>query len=330
MPVAVSSSVRVALTTLALTLVPFSASASTLEAGQILHQFNLVVFGDHTLRSQVHGRAFVGGDVSGSGSMTTTNYLLPPSDYAAVSIAGNAGGNINTRNGATVEIGGDNSATINNAASVRIGGVNTGTINNSVVQTQVSGLNLSADPFRTTMTATSQSLSDLAATGSITTHGQGVRFDAMPTEGRVVYNIAASDLTGNELDVRLNGADTVVINVSGSNITLGHNFNTAEISGANILWNFFEATVLNLDNRFVGSVLAPEAAFSNRNNVHGSVVVSSFDQHGQIHQQAWGGTLPTPQTPPINTPTPIPLPAAAWLLAGALGALFGLRRRQGA
>ena len=322
---AILKSGRVLTAALAVSIAPLPGAASTLGAGQILHQFNLVVFGDHALNSQVHGRAFVGGNVAGSGSMTTSNYTLPASDYADVSVGGNAAGNINTRHGASVVIGGNNAANINNAGSVRIGGANSGVINNTPVRTQVSDLNLGIDPFRATMTAASQSLSNLAATASITTHGQGVRFDASPVDGPVVYNITASQLTGNELDVRLNGADTVVINVSGSAITLNQNFNTAEVTGANVLWNFFEATTLNLNNRFVGSVLAPMASFTNRNNVHGSVVVNSFVQNGQIHQQAWGGSLPTP---PSETPAPVPLPAAVWLLIGGLGVLFGIRRRR--
>ena len=50
-----------------------SATAAPLSADQILNQFNLVVFGDHQLNSQVHGRAFIGGDVTGAGQITTKN-----------------------------------------------------------------------------------------------------------------------------------------------------------------------------------------------------------------------------------------------------------------
>lgn len=312
---------------LVLALSSLSASAATLNPDEILTQFNLVVFGDHRLDSQVHGRAFIGGNVTGnSGSITTSNYTLPASAFADVTIGGNVtSGAVNTVQGATVQIGGNNSTRINNAGSVLVGG--TSVRINPPVTVNVSDLKLNIDSamaaIRATMTLTSQTLRELDQTATLTRHSQGVRFDAEPTDGRVVYNIGAADLTGNEIGINLGGADTVVINVSGKNISFGQNFNTSESVGANVLWNFYEAETLALNNRFVGSVLAPNAAFTNGNNVFGSVIVSSFAQGGQIHQQAWAGTLHGG-----DTPAPIPLPAAGWLLLGAVGALAALRRRR--
>jgi len=351
---------RAILAAFALAIAPAPVLAATLDAGQILNQFNLVVFGNHHLNSQVHGRSFVGGNLSGSGSMTTGNYTLPDSDFDDVNVAGSASDSFKTVAGASVaiggansagmsnvgrvriggsnsgtigatgaprvEVGGSNSGTINNAGSVRMGGSNTGTINNTPVETAVPGipdLALDVAPFRDAMTAKSQALRNLDATGNATEHDQGVRFEATPIGGLSSYNIAASDLTGNELDVVLNGADTVVINVSGTDITLGQNFNSNKALGSNVLWNFFEATDLKLNNRFVGAVLAPNAAFTNGNNVFGSVVVNSFIQGGQIHQQAWQGTLPSDETP-----SPVPLPAAAWLLLAGIGGLGIVARRK--
>lgn len=302
------SRLRFSLAAFALSLAP-AAHAAPLDANSILNQFNLVVFGDHVRDSQVHGRSFVGGNSSGnSSSLTTGNYVIPASDFAEVTIGGNlSGGPVNTRAGVAVEIGGTRTAAINNAGSVTTG---------------VAGLGAEMAAIRATMTAASTELAGLAATATQQTNSQGVRFNAAALGGRTVYSISAAALTGNELDVALNGAQTVIINVSGTNISLSQNFNTNQAVGANVIWNFYEATTLLLGNRFVGSVLAPLATFTNRNNVFGSVVVNAFTQNGRIHQAAWAGNLPPPPTPAV------PLPAAGWLMLAGLGAMGLLARRR--
>lgn len=293
-----------------------SVSAATLTADQILNQFNLVVFGDHALNSQVHGRAFVGGDVKGgSGSMTTTNYALPASTFADVTVVGDVrSGDVNTREGASVQIGGAIVAPskVNNAGSVQVG---------------VAELDLVAAQFEATLKKASQ---DIAAAGSNSAatgynNGQGTQFVGL-TGQQTIFNIGVSDLLGNELHIALNGATSILINVAGTEINLAKNFNTDEFVGANVIWNFFEAEKLHISNRWVGSVLAPLATVSNGNNIHGALIAAAFNQGGQVHQQSWAGDIPQGETPPA----PVPLPAAGWLLLAGLGALGAARKRGSA
>ena len=288
-------------------------SAASLSADEILNQFNLVVFGNHSLNSQVHGRAFVGGDlVGGSGSMTTTNYVLPPSSFADVTVVGDVrSGDVNTKGGASVEIGGAivAPAKINNAGSV---------------QTGVTGLDTVAAAFEATLKQASQDIRDQTANAALSNFNAGQGWQALGLTGvQTVLSIAATDLDRNEVHVDLNGAPSILINVSGTSINLSKNFNTPEAVGAKVIWNFYEATSLHLSNRWVGSVLAPLATVSNGNNIHGTLVAAVFNQGGQVHQQAWGGEIPGGDP----NPAPVPLPAAGWLLLAGIGTLAALRRR---
>lgn len=294
-------------------LISTPVSAASLSADQILNQFNLVVFGNHNLNSQVHGRAFVGGDlIGGSGSMTTGNYVLPPSSFADVTVVGDVrSGDVNTKGGASVQIGGAivPPAKINNAGSV---------------QTDVAGLDAAAVEFEATLKQASQGIRDQTANAALSNFNAGQGWQVMGLSGvQTVLSIASTDLNRNELHVDLNGALSILINVSGTSVNLSKNFNTPEAIGANVIWNFYEATSLHISNRWIGSVLAPLATVSNGNNIHGTLVAAAFNQGGQVHQQAWVGEIPGSET----IPAPIPLPAAGWLLLAGLGTLAALRRR---
>ncbi len=287
-----------------------SATAAPLSADQILNQFNLVVFGDHQLNSQVHGRAFIGGDVTGAGQITTKNYVRPPSSFADVTVVGDVKGSVNVQDPVTVDVGGVVTGAINNNP-------------NGVVNQNVAGLDAVASHFAATLKQASQDVAGLTANATTTAINvnQGVKFVGLTGE-LTVFSVMASDFIGNEIRIDLNGADAILINVAGANLSFGQNFNTDMDVGARVIWNFFEATTLNIGNRWVGSVLAPLATVSNGNNIHGALVAAAFNQGGQVHQQAWTGAIPT-----TEVTTPIPLPAAAWLLLGGMGLLAAMRRR---
>ncbi|PJF10399.1 choice-of-anchor A family protein [Pseudorhodobacter sp. MZDSW-24AT] len=291
-------------------------AAATLTADEIMGQFNLVVFGNHSLNSQVHGRAFVGGDLVGnSGSMTTSNYTLPPSSFADVTVAGDIrSGDVNTKGGASVQVGGAIVAPskVNNAGSVQVG---------------VAGLDAVAASFEETLKKASQDIRAQSANASLSNFNGTQGWQAVGLAGQqTVLSIAASDLNRNELNIDLNGALSILINVSGSSVNLAKNFNTPVGIGSNVIWNFYEATSLTLSNRWVGSVLAPLAAVTNGNNIHGTLVAASFTQGGQVHQQSWAGKIPTPEV----VPPAVPLPAAGWLLLAGVAGLAALRRRRAA
>jgi choice-of-anchor A domain-containing protein len=155
-----------------------------------------------------------------------------------------------------------------------------------------------------------------------------------------VFNLTAADLSRfGEIAFNTNGADTVIVNVSGSAVRLDDNFlNNASGLGEHVIWNFPDATNLELTTAWKGSVLAPKAAATTGNYIEGSAVFGSLIQNGEFHLGTYVGTY-TPGTlnPPSSSggtgssggsPAPVPEPASVALLAGGLALLcLAMRRR---
>jgi choice-of-anchor A domain-containing protein len=109
-----------------------SARAQSLTAGQILQQFNAVIFGNFSSSADVEGRAVIDGNLTGAGTFYINPGAEAASTFAALSIYGASSGNgtINLDNGGGITVGGLNNATLslNGGNSVFIGGANSGNI----------------------------------------------------------------------------------------------------------------------------------------------------------------------------------------------------------
>jgi choice-of-anchor A domain-containing protein len=159
------------------------------------------------------------------------------------------------------------------------------------------------------------------------TSGTGkVTFDATPgADGVAVFNISDAVAffgSANEFQFNLNGAKSIVINVSGaagSLITIAANFlaGIATELADNTVWNFVDATDIVINNQFGGSILALLANVTNNANIEGTLVAAKVTQNAEIHYN--GGK----DLPPV---TKTPIPAALPLFAAALGGLAYVRR----
>ncbi|MDQ1230015.1 choice-of-anchor A family protein [Sphingomonas sp. SORGH_AS_0879] len=348
---------RLVLAGLVAVAMPSIAIADPLVVGiDALKEWNLIVLGDLTSSSEVEGRTFVGGNLSGNSS----NYQIrtvPASTYAlpGLTVVGDVlGGTKNLNNGSGALVGGNVQSGFNlngGIQTVKVGGSLSNTnINQNVVQSGlgnsdpgfVAGLTQQKTVLASSMTDLSNGYAALSPTAQVSIAGNRATFNAVANaDGVGVFNLTAADLTRfGEIAFNTNGADTVIVNVSGSAIQLNDNFlGNATGLGEHVIWNFPDATSLTLSTAWKGSVLAPKAAAVTGNYIEGSAVFGSLIQNGEFHLGTYIGTYtPTAPNPPSSSggssgggsPTPVPEPGSLLMMAVGLGlmAMVAWRRRS--
>lgn len=319
-----SAAGAMAATGILLTATPSFAVPLTGE--EILNQFNLVVFGDLGSTSVVEGRTYVGGDLSGpASSYFTRGNEAPASDQAALIVGGDAaGGPFDVNNGGSAVVGGDLGAQINLNGG---GGIRYVAGEISVPQTgdpasTVQGP-VEIPDFETPLRQLSGDLTGFAANSSATVDGDKGIFTGTPdTNGLAVFWIDGVDFFGSvaDLEFLLDGADTVIVNVSGDVIDIAENFldGIGDVIASNIIWNFFEATEIEIQSAFYGAILAPNADLTNSDFIKGSVATNGFFQFGEVQLAPFEGDIPS---------TEVPEPATALLMLPGLIGLVALGRR---
>jgi choice-of-anchor A domain-containing protein len=124
-----------------------------------------------------------------------------------------------------------------------------------------------------------------------------------------VFDLTASQLAHDQLDIVVPAGATVLINVSGTSDALGAqiNYNGNQLSGnsdaaSNVLFNFDDATSLALDAEINGAVLAPFAIISGNSEMDGTIIGAQIDDNGEADNAEFTGVLPGP--PRALTPEP--------------------------
>ncbi len=201
-------------------------------------------------------------------------------------------------------------------------------------------------PFQTALNGLQTSLAALTANNSTTvTGGNTLNFvlTTVNSQNTYVFNVNASDLASvSFIDFTGTAAanSSVVINVVGTTLTTSAQISDSGGNGAplvldgtllanDVLWNFENATSVNLNGQWDGSILAGGAsvASGSNNNIQGSVYAYNLSIGRELHNYTY--QPPTPPTTPPTTPPPVPEPASMAVLATAIAGLAGLRRRRG-
>ena len=312
-----------ALCGLLLTGMASAASAASTSTGlsslDILQQFNVVVFGNSTSSANVDGRTYIGGALNGG------NYKSSASSYAGLTVQGSAS-NIHVENGGAVIAGSLSNSVINNGSTAVLGSssytnyngnkqsvtyvagaVAGGNINqkritslsqNSALQSEViAAQNTSTSALKSSLSSLSQQLSTQATTGgySVDQHSKATFTAKANASGLAVINLSASDITKlnstNNFSFNVDSSATALLfNVSGQSSTLTANlFGSLQKLSSKTLWNFYDATSVTLEKPFAGSILAPNAALTNNNQLLGGVFVNSLTQYGQIKSTTFTG-----------------------------------------
>jgi choice-of-anchor A domain-containing protein len=334
-------------------LLTASAHAAPLTALEVLQQFNLVTLGDAASSSHVDGRAYIGGNLSGNNAVMGMHPdTVPKSNYTALTVRGNAAGTQVTAGGMTV-LGDASNDTVNNGVAAIAGNASKSSFNGtggSYVGGKSSGNNANsgklagsqaAAQFETAgstnmaevLGSASLSLAAFTGTGSYwDVKGSRVTFHAVADKnGVAVFDLSPVDelLGYGEFAFDLGGASSVIFNSDITSGTIAANFlgGSAQAIASRVIWNFYSASSLNLNAQFGGSVLAPQATLTNRNNIEGGVFVKGLNQQGEIHQGAYTGVLPQAQQRQTVSGE-VPEPASLGLVALALAACAAARSRR--
>lgn len=257
-------------------------------------------------------RAQIGGDAS----FITVNGL-PDTGFAKVQVGGQFNAqNFNPETKKRAEYGG---SVINGNGSPFITQV-------ASLSTLAADLATQRDQLKLDLAALSDHLKGFEKNADVTYSNNKLTFDAAGVTGPVaVFNITAAELTQNgemffNLPTKNGSLVTTIINVSGVNVTQTINANAGLAPAIpSVVWNYFEATSVNLQTSLYGSLLAPKASVTNGGRLNGSVVAASLQQNAQIHLGTFGGV----------DVAAIPEPASWALMIGGFGlAGVALRTRR--
>jgi choice-of-anchor A domain-containing protein len=287
------------------------AKASTLTASTILQDFNAVIYNNASTPSDIEGAAVIGGNFSGA-TVYNNPSASQPTGFGALTVFGNTSGNtININNRGNAYVGGTRGAAI----SFNGGGYIAAPPN-------------TISDFETPLNSLSQSLSQLAPTGTLPPTGNNEVITATPgANGVAVLDITAAALAAiPSFSINLNGASSVIINVNGSSA----NFNANDESGTNganhIIWNFYDATgTVALNTLIGGTVLATGATVTNANQIDGALVADNWTGSGELHDWAFDGALPEVPAPGVVTE---PSAMGVFGVGVAALALLSIRRRR--
>ena len=252
------------------------ASLAITATAMPLSEYNLILFNDYLFEGgDVEGKALIGGNLEASG-------------YGAVF------GSKAIHFEDTLTVVGDINATNLNIekGDVLYGGdFNVGNLNMNGGGSVQQNPDLDISSVKSELELATLSYSGLAQNGTYDPFSSTLVYDGI--DSTAVFNVDAMDVFAMNNSLRLNSglAETVVINVSGSSIAAGgganlvDGFRHSDIGATNILWNFYEAEVIDFNNlAMFGSVLATGADIIGGAVFDGAVAANSYTGSREFHK----------------------------------------------
>jgi choice-of-anchor A domain-containing protein len=278
---------------------------------------NLVVGGNATMSGGQSGNVFVGGDANISAGVTIGGNLTMTGANAALNASSNGGSSPQN-----VYIA---PATTVNDPSYWSSPKTSGAPATPTTPIDVYGSS-------TDIINASKSLAALNAT-TISSSG-GILTIALTQNGLNVIDL--SMLSGSTINgitvVTANGVTPtgLILNVAGDNLTFnGGTFNPGSLTDQSVLFNFSNATNLNLTSlAFEGSLLAPLATVNfTGGNIDGTLIANNYYGSGELHEAPFTLTLPAYK---LGGAAATPEPTSLALLAGGFTILAVAARRRAA
>ncbi|WP_413173647.1 choice-of-anchor A family protein [Anabaena azotica] len=305
---------RIAVPVFATLALSYSAKANAATLG-IASEYNVFVIGNISQQyTDIEGKLAAGGNVSLIGSSVGDKL---PNNSGNVVVAGN---NLTLSNG-QVNHG---NAVYGGTANVSN---NVGFPNGTLSQ----GNPIDFNAAKVELLSLSQYLAGLNPTGQTTVQYGGINLTGSGTALNV-FNLAGSSVSSaNSFDINGDQNSTVVVNISGTNVSLQNfGFNIQGTNRQKIIYNFYEATNLTASGIGIeGTILAPLANFNfNNGQINGNVVVSSLTGNGESHNYLFNGNLPDVPKTPIPASVPEPANLAGLGLVAAMFCLFQCKYKK--
>ncbi|HMI18331.1 MAG TPA: collagen-binding domain-containing protein [Sphingomonas sp.] len=356
------------------------------EAIQAMQTTNLIVFGSANISSDVEGKTYIGGNLSGGGTFGVGHPGKSAKTFAlarTLTVGGNMTGNINVNNGigvsnVDVAVGGNSTGTINvnngaATATVEVGGTfNAQNFNPNSKKTATYGVSASGvqtqdqtyvkqntklkaggtqdlkaaiatetSALTDQMSMLSQILGALTPNATLNSSNQNsIQFNfsaAANSSSFAVADITASQLaSGTFFLPQYASVKTLIVNVSGTTVNFGANAAGAYLSSdqTNIIYNFLDATTINVNTAIYGSILAPKATITGNQQLNGSIVAKVFNYQGEVHLGTFSGSTGFLVTAPptggggSHQVGDVPEPASWMTMLLGFGFLGSIIRRQ--